>query len=175
MRVPSPQRFAAPLGLRVRLLTWLSLGLCPAICLVNLVLVRFGTLPPPDAWIVVLAPLIGLPVIGLVVLLSRIRGFRVEGTRLIVERVGRATVLDLAGLLDATVDRAALRWAWKTCGNDGAGAICGRFYSRRLGSFRAFVTDPANAVLLRWPDHTVVVSPARPAAFVADLRRRTGL
>jgi hypothetical protein len=44
-----------------------------------------------------------------------------------------------------------------------------------LGTYRAFVTDPAHMVVLRFGNKTIVVSPDDPAAFIeavrAELRR----
>ena len=43
------------------------------------------------------------------------------------------------------------------------------FYSKRLGSYRAYVTDPRQCVVLRYPHRRVVLSPASPEDFVSDL------
>ena len=45
----------------------------------------------------------------------------------------------------------------------------------RLGRYRAWVTDPRRAVVLEFPDRTIVVSPGRPHLFVDELRERTGV
>jgi hypothetical protein len=60
-------------------------------------------------------------------------------------------------------------------GNDGLGAISGRFRSKRLGWFRAYVTDGERAVVLRWPDRCVVISPDQPSWFIETVRKRAGL
>ena len=80
--------------------------------------------------------------------------------------------LPLAGLVAVETDREALRGAWKIFGNDGLGAYAGRFRSRKLGRFRAYVSDPAWAVVLRWPDRCLVVSPAQPGEFTDAVRAR---
>ena len=72
-------------------------------------------------------------------------------------------------------DRKALRGARKLVGNDGLGAISGRFRSKHLGPFRAYVTDPDHAVVLRWPDRCLVISPDQHSCFVETLRKRAGL
>ena len=43
------------------------------------------------------------------------------------------------------------------------------FYNKRLGSYRAYVTDPRRCVVLRYPNRRVVLSPASPEDFVSDL------
>ena len=44
--------------------------------------------------------------------------------------------------------------------------------SRKLGKFRAYVSDPDCAVVLRWPDRCLVVSPAQPSEFTDAVRAR---
>jgi hypothetical protein len=63
--------------------------------------------------------------------------------------------------------------SWRIWGNGGLFAIHGWFQNRELGRYRAFVTDPDHAVVLRWPQVTVVVSPGEPARFVQVLQART--
>ena len=81
----------------------------------------------------------------------------------------------LAGLVGATVDREAMRGAWKLYGNDGLGAVSGRYRSKRLGPFRAYLTDVEHAVVLRWSAGCVVISPQQHSYFVEAVRKRAGL
>jgi hypothetical protein len=60
-------------------------------------------------------------------------------------------------------------------GDDGLGAVTGRFRSRRLGAFRACLTDAEHAVVLRWPDRCLVISPQQHSFFVEAVRKRAGL
>ncbi len=68
-----------------------------------------------------------------------------------------------------------LKWAFRTGGNGGLGAIHGRFWSKRVGKFEAFMTDPEKAVVLRWPGRTVAVSPQDPEFFIFTVRKASGL
>ena len=54
-------------------------------------------------------------------------------------------------------------------GNGGLFSVCGRFRNRELGHYRAFVTDPKNAVVLRFGEQTIVISPEGPKEFVEAL------
>jgi hypothetical protein len=74
-----------------------------------------------------------------------------------------------------TRDREVLHRARKIWGNGGLGAIRGRFKSKRIGKFDAFLTDTDHAVVLRWPDKTVAVSPADPEFFILIARSAAGL
>ena len=68
-----------------------------------------------------------------------------------------------------------MRWAIRIRGNGGLGAIRGRYWSKRLGKFDAFLTGSENAVVLRWPDKVVAVSPADTEFFIYSARAAAGL
>jgi hypothetical protein len=80
----------------------------------------------------------------------------------------------LEGLTGMERDPRILSWAFRRGGNSGLGAIRGRFWSKRVGRFEAFMTDPAKAVVLRWPDLTLAVSPADPDFFMYSVRSASG-
>ena len=89
-----------------------------------------------------------------------------------------AFLLSLAAgwcFVTAFLARQPMRHAWKLYGNDGLGAYSGRFRSRRLGAFRAYLSDAERAVVLRWPDRCVVISPEQPSYFLEAVRKRAGL
>jgi hypothetical protein len=54
----------------------------------------------------------------------------------------------------------------RTCGNGGLYSFTGWYWNQELGRYRAFVTDHAKIVVLRYPESTVVVSPGDPEGFV---------
>ena len=60
-------------------------------------------------------------------------------------------------------------------GNAGCFSVIGWFWNRKLGRYRAFVMDPKRAVVLRFADYVLVVSPDQPAKFVVLLRELHGL
>ena len=170
-----PLAFAAPVGARVRLVSLVTFILLAAAVVVCTGLWAWLRLPDRDFWPMLLAPLSGLVVVVPVYWHQRVLGYRLTAEAVEIDRPGRVDRLDLAGLQQVEADPQAMAWSLKLFGNDGLGAITGRFRNRRLGPYRAFVTDRARAVVLRWPDRCVVVSPDRPAEFAAALRRRAGL
>ena len=103
------------------------------------------------------------------VMLFSIRGYAIVGDCLMVRRLWWLTRVPLKGWSSATVDPDAMQHSYRVWGNGGAFSYSGRFRSERLGAFRAFVTDPRRAVVLRWVDRTVVISPAAPQEFVREL------
>jgi hypothetical protein len=80
-----------------------------------------------------------------------------------------ATPLSLAGLQSASYEPRAMRWSLRTFGNGGFFSFSGFYRNRRLGAYRAFVTDLKRTVVLRFLTRTIVVSPAAPEQFVLDV------
>ena len=77
-----------------------------------------------------------------------------------------STVLPRIGLESAQVEPDAMRGSLRTFGNGGAFSFTGFYYNKRLGSYRAYVTDPRRAVVLRYANRRVVLSPDAPEDFV---------
>jgi hypothetical protein len=168
----------APACGRVRFMTALSF------CIVFAVAALCITMAARDmdhqaAWAtgiaMTLAPGLGLLIVVLIWLGARVRAFRLVGAELIVDRRFHKPRFALAGLESIVLDRSAMEGAWKQIGNDGLGAIAGRFRSKKLGTFRVYLTNPENAVVLRWPGQTLVVSPDRSFEFIEAVRERAGL
>jgi hypothetical protein len=163
----------ADIGLRVRMVTTISIAVLP---IVVAVFVAIG--PARDTgerWLVVLVPLISLLVMGGILLGARVRCYRLVGGELRVQRALQTVRFPLGGLLEVVPDREVFRWARKIRGNAGLGAIAGRFRSKRMGTFLTYVTDTEYAVVLRWPDHCLVVSPQQRSLFIEAVRKRAGL
>ncbi len=118
------------------------------------------------------------PVIPIAFFLASYLRERSKGTQLSIKDntlVLRKKTYPLKGLTAAVRDREVLRGARRRFGNGGLGMIRGKFISKRLGRFEAFLTDPASAVVLTWPDKVVAVSPADPEFFIYTVRSAAGL
>ena len=76
----------------------------------------------------------------------------------------------LLGLVEVARDPEVMRGAIKIVGNGGLGAVRGRYRSKRIGTFHAFLSSTENAVVLRWTDRVVAVSPADPEFFIMCAR-----
>lgn len=161
--------FAAPIGTRVRVVTALVGVILVAIGVMPIFLGSVGARSPQAAW---LGSAIALPIVVAVLLLAVVRGYRLVGEELHVIRLGRVNRYPLAGLEEVESNRSAMAHAWKKWGNDGLGAVTGSFSSKQLGAFEALLTDVEQAVVLRWPGRTLVVSPDRAAFFVESVRTR---
>jgi hypothetical protein len=101
-----------------------------------------------------------------------VRGYTITPDAILVHRPFWNTRLPRAGLRSADADPAAMSKSLRTCGNGGFFSITGFYWSRPLGAYQAFVTDPRRAVVLRYEKRTVVVSPDVPEDFVRELGLR---
>jgi hypothetical protein len=167
---------SAPMGRRVIApLVVVAAVLFAAVAVNSLLVVRKmpAITPYMEKAVVSLAPLVALPIVFGVFISERSRTsqFSIEENCLVLGRKR----FPLEGLVDASRDPHVMRWAVKRFGNDGLGAIRGRFWSKRVGSFYAFLTSTENAVVLRWPDKVVAVSPADPDFFIYSARSAAGL
>jgi hypothetical protein len=122
------------------------------------------------AWAALVAP---LAAVGLTFLYHRKRAsvLRIAGNALLVGK--KSYPMD--GLVGAARDPEVLRGARTQRGNKGIGAITGRFKSKRIGRFDAVLTDVEKAVVLRWPDKALAVSPNDPEFFILMVRKSAGL
>ena len=154
--------FAAPWA---RGLGWLSAVVVVAL---TVAIVVVWTAVPPGwlRW----SAIAGLVLVVASGVVSMVLGYRVEGRSLYIQRPLRETVIPLEGLRSVETDPTALRGSLRLLGNGGFLSLTGWYWNRRLGRYRMFVTHPKKAVVLRWRDRVVVVSPADPAQFAECLR-----
>jgi hypothetical protein len=167
MAPPSPVTcFRAPWGRVVQVVSVLATGL-----LVAVPAIAWLSIPPGHALARVPAVVLPLAILAGTSLFC-VRGYQVEGRCLIIRRLVWSTCIRLDGLESATVDPAAMDGSLRLAGNGGLFACTGLFRSRRLGTYRAFVTDLHRCVVLRCSARRpIVVSPDRPEEFAALLNR----
>jgi len=108
--------------------------------------------------------------IALISLLFIVSGYELGSEQLLVRRLFWSTRISLSGISRAAHDPAAMKRSLRLFGNGGLFAITGIFQNRTLGRYRAFATDPRNAVVLFLPRRIVIVTPADPAGFLEALR-----
>ena len=162
-------RFAAPWGSSLKRMTAATALILTGIALI-------GIFSGPAGSTIWLCAMVVLPVAMLSVsAFFAIRGYALASETLIVERPGWRSKIDLSGLVSAEVDPGAMDASIRTFGNGGMFCIAGAFHNKKLGSYRAFATDPKRAVVLRFPERIVVVTPDNPEAFVARVRELRGL
>jgi hypothetical protein len=154
----------APWSRQLRITSALGLALCTAVG--GFILIGFADRTPP------LITLLGLGCIllPLFAVLFAVRGYTIEPERLVVQRLGWTTIIPLRDLQKVRIDPSAMTRCIRLLGNGGLFAFTGWFFSRPLGKFRAFATDPGRAVILGFSDQTLVVTPEEPELFASELR-----
>ena len=106
--------------------------------------------------------------------LFSIRGYVLTSDALLIRRLGWNSRVELNGLQSAEVDADAMSKSIRTFGNGGMFCFAGAFNNNRLGSYRAFATNPKRSVVLRFEDRTVVVTPDQPGEFVMRINQICG-
>jgi hypothetical protein len=159
-------KFGAPWGKEIKLMTTLGLVVCFGVALI-------GIISLPDAPPVARLTMIVIPLLLLIGgALFMVRGYTLDDGQLIIHRLGWSSRLDLASLASAVSDPAAMAGSLRIAGNGGLFAFCGWFWSKKLGKYRAFGTDPHRSVILRFTDRVVVVTPDAPERLVEEITKR---
>ena len=101
--------------------------------------------------------------------LTAVRGYRLEGDTLVIERLGFDKRISLKGLTHAQHDKTLLYWHFRM-GNGGLFAFSGRFWTKRLGWFQLYGNDILGCpVLLELDGQKVVITPEYPDTFVKQV------
>ena len=109
-------------------------------------------------------------------LVLTVRGYSITNDSILIHRLIWTTRFPLEQLNEVDMDgNITFRNSIRCFGNGGIFGICGLYYNRRVGTFRAFVTDVTLTVLLRFPSRTILVSPDDPRRFVSALLRQVDL
>mgnify|MGYP006280510117 FL=1 len=158
--------FEAPWGTLLKvisiLVTVLLLGIFGGTALLG------GLTSPVQILLYVLVPM----AIVFSCLLFVVRGYTVTEDGLSVRRLLWETSVPLGVIRSVEHDPKAMTGAIRTWGNGGLYSFSGRYRSGRLGSFRAFVNDYHNCVVIKTVSGTVVVSPGNPELFVEVLEKK---
>jgi hypothetical protein len=165
-------RFPAPWSSSLRITTTVSILVLLGVMVVAALVGSRGLMPMP-----LRLGLVALPVlIVLATLPFMVRGYLLTDKEIEVQRLGWRTPLPLAGLVAVTGQPEGLRGSLRLFGNGGLFAMSGWYWNRRIGRFRAYVTDPARAVLLRYRDgRQVVLTPNDVQHFIVKVRTLAGL
>ena len=159
-------QFRAPWSGTLQTTSIVTAGILVLATVVATVLVSTGLAPPRTSFVIVLPPLLLAAA-----LVYRVRGYTLTDDAIFVRRLAGDCRLPLAGLLSVCGDVDAMRGSVRLLGNWGLFSITGRCWNRKLGSYRAFATDPSRAVVLRYSNETVVITPHDPQHFI--MRART--
>lgn len=107
-------------------------------------------------------------------LLGMVSGYTLSSTALTIKRPLWNTVLSLSDLVSVAGNAEAFKGSVRLFGNSGFFSFTGLFWNRRLGRYRAFATDQARAVVLKFTNRTIVVSPDDTLHFIVRIRTHLG-
>lgn len=159
LRMLENNTFNASWGRSLKISTLLTLLLFPGVFL-------FGAYMRPDMQEDWKAAMVILPfaVIGISALFS-IRNYQILENRLVIQRIGWQSTIDLSDLKSAEANPHAMSKSIRLFGNGGLFSFTGLFRNKLLGKYRAYATSPKNSVVLRFTNRTVVVTPEDPENF----------
>ena len=159
-------QFRAPWSGTLQTMTIVTTGLLVLTPVLVAIFVSTGLARPRSSFMIV------LPLVLLAAAMAyRIRGYTLTDDAIFVRRIIGNFRLPLAGLLAVNGDAEAMRGSVRVLGNWGCFSFTGRYWNRKLGSYRAFATDPSRAVVLRYSNETVVITPHDVQHFI--MRART--
>ena len=163
--------FTAPWETPLMLTTAFSTSVLVGIAMIGIMVIA----PLALVWGLVTTALALLPLV--VAALFSIQGYLLTSDSLSIQRLGWHSRLPLATLQAVEADPDATSGSVRVFGNGGMFCFTGTFANDRLGSYRAFGTDRRRAVVLKFSERTVVITPGDPQAFAAkitELRNLSG-
>ena len=98
-----------------------------------------------------------------------IRGYVITQNTLLIKRLFWNTKLDLTCLISVEADPEAMSGSKRNIGNGGLFCITGSYWNKKNGSYRAFATNPKLSVILKFLNHTILITPDKPEEFAAKL------
>jgi len=161
-------QFEAPWGLHLKIMTIGGSLVCVGMPL-------YFTVSHPHSMDGVTLGLMQSPIVlWLICFLLSVRGYTIHDDHIAIHRLIWVTRIPLERLQSFDFDQSLLRQSIRYFGNGGIFAICGLYRHRRLGLFRAFVTDAGRSVMLQFQSRAILVSPDDPRRFVKVLLGATG-
>ena len=164
MKMKNEIRFSAPWSVGVKIITVLGTAL-----LLGVSFIGSRTMPESEPLaarlVVTLLPLVVL----LVTLPFIVRGYVIANGELFIERLGWQNHFSLADVVSVEANPDAMRWSLRLFGDGGLFGYFGWFWNRKLGTYRAYGTNPKNTVVIKLTNRTIVVTPHDPARFVEEI------
>jgi len=140
-----------------------------SVLLLSTVMLSFLVRPKPEGLAVLALALFPLVVLGCAACFT-IRSYELTDNKLVVNRLFWGNRFAVAGMRSAFADNQAMAKAWRIGGNGGLFSFSGYFRNAKLGTFRAFVTDPRHMVVIEFSDgKKFVLSPGGQDEFVRAL------
>ncbi|MBC7984050.1 MAG: hypothetical protein H7Y02_09355 [Candidatus Obscuribacterales bacterium] len=115
--------------------------------------------------------LVGIPLIILVsAICTFIRGYAITEDEILIRQLGWTKHLPLRTLKSIDGKADAMERSIRIVANGGIFSFTGFFWNRQLKFYRAYASDPTRAVVLRYPNKTIVITPHDPQHFIVRTR-----
>lgn len=158
--------FKAPWAISLMAMTTVGCILILAVPLIGIT-----TRPPRDFLWQVLTIVLPLLILFVAFFYS-VKGYLLTNSTLYVQRLGWNSKIELIDLISAEIDPQAMEKSIQLLANGGLFSFVGNFRNRKLGFYQAYATDPRRAVILRFPQRVIVLTPDNPERFVSELLNR---
>ena len=155
--------YRAPWGTSLKIMSLIGAIILIGIPASSVILTQSGKTPQLVLSIIPLTILVGT-------LLFTIRGYELTNKILYVRRLLWRNKIELDNLKSVEMQPNAMSGSIRTFGNGGLFSFSGMFKNSTLGPYRAFVTDPKNSIVLRFPNRIIVVTPDQQQEFVAVVK-----
>ncbi len=160
----APVEFRAPWARSLRISTIVS-------TLVLFAIAAIGCFAGESIGLAWTITLIGMPIAILFAAApTMVLGYRLTEHEIQIKRLGWMTTLPLATLVSVEGKADAMQGSIRFLGNGGLFPLTGLFWNRQLKLYRAYATDPSRAVILRYPNRIIVITPHDPQHFIVRAR-----
>lgn len=159
------QKFGARWSNRLKMITIFILAIC-----IGIPITSFNRLyhQGADTWAIFLLFIPVLIAVGS--FFFAIRSYVITDSQIIVNHIGWNRTFDIDQLTKATYEPHVTAGSVRVWGNGGLFSFSGYFRNSTLRSYRAYMTNAADAVVLRFGEDIVVISPDDPEKFVEALK-----
>ena len=154
--------FAAPWSAELKVISLLA-----TVALLGGIALEFALSEHVGALGAVVASLLATVLVGAA--LFTVRGYELTPHDLRIKRLLWSTVVPLDGLVAVATDPTLVVDSIRLFGNGGLYSFSGLFRNRKLGRYRAFITDLDRTVVLDLGSRRVAISPREPTDFISVL------
>jgi len=102
----------------------------------------------------------------------RVTGYQVDANRITINRLASDVDIPLGKVESIDFDPEAMKRSLKSFGNGGVFGFYGKFWNRKYGRYRAYVTDLNKVVVIRAGGTIYMLSPEQPEKFIDKIKEK---
>jgi len=100
----------------------------------------------------------------------RVTGYQVRADRITISRMASDVDIPIRDIESIEFDPDGMKRSLKVFGNGGVFGFYGKFWNRKYGKYRAFVTDLKKVVVIRTGENIFMLSPEEPEKFIEKIK-----